>query len=178
MHRIVSLITVLVVALALLAPGAAFAKKKKKKKTVYWYQYAVPFTCGDNATDPGRTLMGDHATAVNLFNPGTGSATLYSGLALTFPAGMMVPGWASDRIATALPSRTGTQASCQDVLDLQAVLPPPPIPLPTYAQGFAMIQSSRPLDVHVTHAVEMPGGQVTMSSQKIPHVAIPVPTAP
>ena len=41
-----------------------------------------------------------------------------------------------------------------------------------------MIQSSRPLDVHVTHAVEMPGGQVTMTSQKIPSVAISVPSAP
>ncbi len=161
--------------LPMLAPDMAAAKKKKKK--VYWYQYAVPFTCGDNQTDPGRMLIGDHSSAIRVFNPGS-DATLYSGLALDFPLGMLLPGWTSDRIETALPAGTATQASCQDALDLAAQNPPPPFAIPPYVQGFAIVQSSRPLEVHVTRSVVTAGGAVTMATQKVAPVLISPPSAP
>ncbi len=158
--------------------GVSTQSQARKRKKVVWYQYAVPFTCGDNATDSGRTLTGTHASAVRIFNPSGATATLYSGLALDFPTGMLIPGWSSSRIATTLPAGTATQASCQDALDLQAQMPPPPFAIPAYVQGFAVIQSSVRLQVQVTHSVEMSGGSVAMNSQAITPVAIAPPPAP
>lgn len=176
MKRRIALLCAAALVAAVFAPSASLAKKKKKK--VVWYQYAVPFTCGTNATDPGRTLMGDHATVIHAFNPGAVDATVYVGLALTYPTGALLPGWVSDRVAVTLPAGTASQASCQDVLDLQNLIIPPPFPIPAYAQGFGIIQSSVALDVQRSHAVEMTGGQVALTSQAIAARAISKPPAP
>lgn len=175
MKRNIALLCTAALVAAVFAPSASLAKKKKK---VFWYQYAVPFTCGTNATDPGRTLLGDHATVIQAFNPSTLDATVYVGLALTYPTGALLPGWVSNRVAATLPAGTASQASCQDALDLALLIPPPPFSLPAYAQGFAIIQSSRPLDVQRSHAVEMPGGQVALTSQAIAVRRIAPPAAP
>ncbi len=175
MHRPTALLLGVLALLAMaLTPSTAFAKKKK----VFWYQYAVPFTCGTNATDPGRTLMGDHATVIHAVNGNPVDATLHVGLSLTFPGGNLSEGWRSERAEVTLSAGAATQASCQDALDLASLMVPPPFPIPPYVQGYAVIQSSRPLDVQRSHAVEMAGGQVALTSQAIAGRPIVPPPAP
>ncbi|MBW2242480.1 MAG: hypothetical protein JRH01_10875 [Deltaproteobacteria bacterium] len=176
MKRLIALLCVAAFAATILAPSASLARKKKRG--IYWYEYSVPFTCGSNATDPGRILTGDHATVIQAINAGTANATVYVGLALTYPTGALFPGWVSDRVAATLPAGAASQASCQDALDLQNQIVPPPFPIPPYAQGFATIQSSIPLTVQQTHSVEMPGGQIALTNQAIPGRRIVRPPAP
>lgn len=177
MKRVLALVCVAAFAAAFLAPTSS-AAKRRRKPVVYWYEYSVPFTCGTNATDAGRILMGDHATVIHAINPSTADATVYIGLALTYPAGNLLPGWVSSRVAATMPAGAASQASCQDALDLQNQIVAPPFPIPPYAQGFATIQSSIPLTVQQTHSVEMPGGQIAFTNQAIAARRILPPAAP
>ncbi|MCP5060513.1 MAG: hypothetical protein GY937_27765 [bacterium] len=176
MKRLLALVCIAAFAVTFLAPASSLARKKRR--VIYWYEYSVPFTCGSNATDPGRILTGDHATVIHAINSNTVDATVYVGLALTYPAGNLFPGWVSDRAAATLPAGAASQASCQDALDLQNQIVPPPFPIPPYAQGFATIQSSVPLTVQQTHSVEMPGGQIAFTNQAVAARMILPPPAP
>lgn len=176
MKRLLALVFVAAFAATFFAPSSSLARRKRP--IAYWYEYSVPFTCGSNATDPGRILTGDHATVIHAINPNTADATVYIGLALTYPTGSLVPGWVSDRVAATLPAGAASQASCQDALDLQNQIVAPPFSIPPYAQGFATIQSSVPLTVQQTHSVEMAGGQIALTNQAIAARRILPPPAP
>ena len=60
-----------------------------------------------------------------------------------------LPGVVTNELPGTVLAGTAQELSCQDALDLSAGLPPGS---PTYAQGVAIIDSSRPLHVTVTRA--------------------------
>lgn len=154
----------LTLALGLLGPDAAFAKKKKKP--VYWYQYAVTFTCGTNTTDPARLPLGEHVSQLTIANLGGTDAAVLQRIAVSYP----LPGVVTNELPGTVSADTAQQLSCQDALDLGATLPPGS---PTYAQGVAVVDSSRPLHVTVTRSITRTGGETSMQTEAVPYRLIP-----
>ena len=149
------------VGLVLAEPASA-----KKKKKVYWYQYAVAFTCGTNTTDPARLPLGDYASQLTIANLDGTDASVLQRVAVSYP----LPGVVTNELPAVVTAGTAQELSCQDALDLGAVLPPAS---PTYAQGMAVIDSSKPLQITVTRSVTTPGGQTSMQTEAVPARLIP-----
>ena len=150
--------------LGLLGSEAALAKKKKRP--VYWYQYAVTFTCGTNTTDAMRLPLGEHVSQLTIANLDGTDASVLQRIAVSYP----LPGVVTNELPGTVSAGTAQQLSCQDALDLGATLPPGS---PTYAQGVAVVDSSRPLHVTVTRSVTRAGGETSMQTELVPHRLIP-----
>jgi len=142
------------------------AEAKKKKKRVYWYQYAVVFTCGSNTTDAARIPLGDYSAQMTIANLDAIDASVLQRVAVSYP----LPGVVTNELPGTVSAGTAQELSCQDALDLGAVLPPGS---PTYAQGIAVIDSNKPLQITVTRSVTTPGGQTSMETTPVPARLIP-----
>src|SRR5262249_60052093 len=108
-------------AAALVASGAAQAKNNGNWSWSVpppppWYQYAVPFTCGNNPSDFDRAVPGDYAFAVNVLNSSTAIAQLVKQVQLTDPPGGEQAGAVSSPIPEDLPGASAMQVSCAGIL--------------------------------------------------------------
>lgn len=158
-----SLVGVATAALLLL-PSTSLAKKKKRR--VYWQQYAVPFTCGDNVADNVRVEPGDYAVAIDIRNAGDADVTLNQTVSLTFPPGGLVAGPVSDTRQDVLLPGESFQVSCDEILGsaftFQGGGNPQASP---YVQGFLVIEGLGALDVNLTQTATGATGEVSVDSE-------------
>lgn len=140
-----------------LVPGSAEAKPPP------WYQYAVPFTCGTNASDVDRAVPGDYAIAVNVLNANTSITRVLKQVQLTFPPGGEVAGASSDLIQEDVPASSAMQVSCAEILQ-EFVYPVAPTGL---VQGVLVIRSNRVLDVSASHIARGPGGELSQDVEPV-----------
>ncbi|RIL07944.1 MAG: hypothetical protein DCC71_01055 [Proteobacteria bacterium] len=151
---------------ALVVSGpAAQAKKKKAPPIVYSYEYAIPFTCGNDATDRSRALPGDYAVAIDIYSP-RGEAHVDQRVLLTFPPGGQLPGYASDVISQTVPVGSGIQVSCDDLRGSAFLYQDPP-PATTFVQGLFLLTSLTPVHVFATRTVQGVDGGLSMQTEPI-----------
>ena len=152
--------TLVLAAGSLVASGAAQAKGK----TPPWFQYVVPFTCGNNPSDLDRAVPGDFALAVNVLNTSGGIAQLVKQVQLTYPPGGEQPGAASSLIQEDLPAASAMQVSCAEIRNEFVY----PTGAPTgLVQGVLVIKSSMFVDVSATHFASGPSGGISQEIEPV-----------
>ena len=162
--------TFVLAAAALGASGAAQAKGRwYPPPPPPWYQYAVPFTCGNNASNLDRAVPGDYALAVNVLNTSTRIAQLVKQVQLTYPPGGEQAGARSSPIQEDLPAASAMQVSCGEILREFVYATGAPTGL---VQGVLVIKSSLFLDVSATHFATSPNGGVSQDVERVSGLAI------
>jgi hypothetical protein len=158
-------------AAALVASGAAEAKGGSYWYTPPpWYQYAVPFTCGNNASDLDRAVPGNYALAVNVFNMSSSAiAQVVKQVQLTYPPGGEQAGALSSPIQEDLPAASAMQVSCGEILREFVYATGAPTGL---VQGVLVIKSSLFLDVSATHFATGTNGGVSQDVQAVSGLAV------
>jgi len=165
--------TFVLAAAALVASGAAQAKNNggwqwTPPPPPPWYQYTVPFTCGNNASNLDRAVPGDYAFAVNVLNTSTVIAQVIKQVHLAYPPGGEQAGTASSPIQEDLPGYSAIQVSCGEILN-EFVYPTQPT---GFVQGVLVIKSNLFLDVSATHFAGGSNGGISQDVERAPAIAI------
>ena len=166
--------TLVLAAAALVGSGAAQAKNNGNWSWYVpppppWYQYAVPFTCGNNPSDLDRAVHGDYAFAVNVLNSSTAIAQLVKQVQLTDPPGGEQAGAVSSPIQEDLPGASAMQVSCAEILHEFVYATGAPTGL---VQGMLVIKSSVFLDVSATHFATGQNGGISQQVESVSGRAI------
>ena len=167
MRRFLFLATAAFVVLALLVPAAASAKKKKKKRKrpPAWYEYSVPFACGQNAILDGL-VPGDYAFTLYLSNGQPFEIATRQEVAITSPPGGGAPGPISEPVLVDLMADEATQLTCSDLLGGVFMFAEPP-DTSGVVQGLVRVTSRAPLQVTGLQSVLGAGGTVSISEAPV-----------